>query len=140
MTPFIVYLPNGKILRSGVCQKETFDLQAEKGELVLNSSADPRKSYVVDGKVLALPDPPGVDFEFDYDNKQWVLNIQLAESKVRFQRDQLLASGPDRINQLWWGSMTTEQENSWVAYRQALLDITKQAGYPTEIDWPVKPE
>ena len=27
----------------------------------------------------------------------------------------------------------------WVSYRQALRDITDQAGFPTEIVWPDKP-
>lgn len=28
---------------------------------------------------------------------------------------------------------------AWVAYRQALRDISTQPGFPTSIDWPVKP-
>ena len=27
----------------------------------------------------------------------------------------------------------------WATYRQALRDITSQAGFPTTIDWPVEP-
>ena len=33
-------------------------------------------------------------------------------------------------------TMTAEQ----IAYRQALRDITGQAGFPTDITWPTKPE
>ena len=40
----------------------------------------------------------------------------------------------------WWGvsdrTMTTEQ----AAYRQALRDIPSQAGFPTNVTWPTKPE
>ena len=40
----------------------------------------------------------------------------------------------------WWAlsdrTMTAEQ----TAYRQALRDITDQAGFPTNITWPTKPE
>lgn len=140
MTPFIVYLANGKILRSGVCQKETFDLQAGEGEAVLALSADPNTNYVVDGEVITLPEKPGEFFEFDYEQKQWIFNSDLATARVKFVRDQLLAEGPDRINPLWWGSMTAEQQQSWTDYRQSLLDITKQPGYPAEVTWPVKPE
>jgi hypothetical protein len=32
--------------------------------------------------------------------------------------------------------MTSEQ----TAYRQALRDITAQAGFPTNVTWPTKPE
>ena len=53
---------------------------------------------------------------------------------VRFMRDTLIASTdvwalPDR-------TMTAEQ----TAYRQALRDITNQAGFPENITWPVKAE
>ena len=62
---------------------------------------------------------------------------QSAESKaseVRQQRDNLLAA-----TDVWALSdrtMTAEQ----TAYRQALRDITDQAGFPEDITWPTKPE
>jgi hypothetical protein len=28
----------------------------------------------------------------------------------------------------------------WATYRQALRDITKQSGFPTNVTWPIKPE
>lgn len=39
----------------------------------------------------------------------------------------------------WWavGDRTMTQEQ--IDYRQALRDITDQAGYPTDITWPTKP-
>jgi hypothetical protein len=30
--------------------------------------------------------------------------------------------------------------DAWSAYRQALRDVTKQAGFPEHIDWPARPE
>lgn len=52
----------------------------------------------------------------------------------RIVRDKLLAETD------WWAlsdrTMTAEQ----TAYRQALRDITDQAGFPTDITWPTKPE
>ena len=56
------------------------------------------------------------------------------ESQVRHERDYLIAS-----TDVWALSdrtMTAEQ----TAYRQALRDITGQAGFPTNITWPTKPE
>ena len=53
---------------------------------------------------------------------------------VRIVRNSLLAQTD------WWAisdrTMTAEQ----TAYRQALRDIPDQAGFPTEIIWPTKPE
>jgi len=55
------------------------------------------------------------------------------EEQVCQERDSLLAS-----TDVWALSdrtMTAEQ----TAYRQALRDITGQAGFPTDITWPTKP-
>ena len=57
----------------------------------------------------------------------------VTEEQVRQERDELLTS-----TDVWALSdrtMTAEQ----TAYRQALRDITGQAGFPTNITWPTKP-
>ena len=55
-----------------------------------------------------------------------------AEANVRSERDSLLQETD------WWAvsdrTMTAEQ----TAYRQALRDITSQAGFPFSITWPTK--
>ena len=59
--------------------------------------------------------------------------MPLTPKEVRQERDQLLAA-----TDTWALSdrtMTAEQ----TAYRQALRDITSQAGFPTNITWPQEP-
>jgi hypothetical protein len=56
------------------------------------------------------------------------------------KRNQLLAESdwtqlPDAR-----AAMGAEKAAEWDAYRQALRDITDQSGYPSEINWPVKPQ
>ena len=58
---------------------------------------------------------------------------------VREQRDKLLSESVDRINSIWWESMTDEQKAAWRTYRQALLDITEQGSDIDTITWPKKP-
>lgn len=63
---------------------------------------------------------------------------QLAE-RARARRNQLLAESdwtqlPDAR-----AAMGAEKAVEWDTYRQALRDITTQAGFPAEIVWPVKP-
>jgi len=62
-------------------------------------------------------------------------------TEVRAERDSLLASKVDRLvsNPLRWASMSAETQASWVTYRQALLDIPQQAGFPRTVSWPVAP-
>lgn len=35
--------------------------------------------------------------------------------------------------------LTDEKRDAWRTYRQALRDVPTQAGFPLEIQWPVKP-
>ena len=65
-----------------------------------------------------------------------------AAAQVRMERDNILATVVDPIvsNPLRWADMTVEKQAEWAAYRTALLDITGQAGFPTDITWPTKPE
>jgi len=61
-------------------------------------------------------------------------DINAEKNLNRIVRDKLLAT-----TDVWALSdrtMTAEQ----MAYRQALRDITDQAGFPTDITWPTKPE
>ena len=57
-----------------------------------------------------------------------------APANVRRQRDALLAETDT------WGLADFPATAEQTAYRQALRDITAQAGFPTDITWPTKPE
>ena len=60
---------------------------------------------------------------------------------VRSTRDNTLADEVDPIvsNPLRWGGMTAEKQAAWTAYRQALLDVPQQSGFPHNVAWPMKP-
>ena len=38
-----------------------------------------------------------------------------------------------------WETMSPEEQQVWKDYRQALLDITEQPGWPWNITWPLHP-
>jgi hypothetical protein len=59
------------------------------------------------------------------------------EEQIRQQRNVLLARSD--WTQLPDAQLTTEQKAEWATYRQALRDVTTQAGFPGTIDWPVAP-
>jgi hypothetical protein len=65
---------------------------------------------------------------------------KLNEMHRRMERDELLSQTVDRINPIRWATMTSEQQTQWSAYRQALLDIPTQSGFPFDVQWPTKPE
>jgi len=66
------------------------------------------------------------------------LDINILTQSVRKNRNQQLDI-IDRINPVWYASLTSEQQTDLVVYRQQLLDVPQQAGFPTEIEWPSKP-
>ena len=53
---------------------------------------------------------------------------------VRSQRDTLLSQTD------WMALSDVTMTPEWAAYRQALRDITGQAGFPYSVIWPTKPE
>ena len=53
---------------------------------------------------------------------------------IRNQRDGLLAATD------WMALSDVTMSDAWTAYRQALRDIPTQAGFPSSVTWPTKPE
>jgi len=58
---------------------------------------------------------------------------------ARERRDQLLRDTVDTINPMRWESMSPQQQDAWRSYRQALLDVPQQAGFPLSVIWPEQP-
>mgnify|MGYP003655210481 CR=1 FL=1 len=56
------------------------------------------------------------------------------DTSIRGKRDRLLAETDV------WALSDRTMSDAQTAYRQALRDITDQAGFPTDITWPTKPE
>lgn len=139
MKNFIIYNAEGKILRTGTCLDSDIRYQNGQDEYLLEGKADYATQYIENEIVVDLPTKPNGEFFFNYTTKQWEFNREVAEKKILKQRDKLLSEGPDRINPIWWNSMTPIQQQEWIYYRQALLDITDQAEYPEFVMWPQPP-
>lgn len=84
--------------------------------------------WTFSGGVFAAPPPPLID-------------PSVAATKVRTERNRLLTTRVDPMvmNSLRWADLSAEQQGQVAAYRRALLDITDQAGFPTEVSWPAVP-
>ena len=61
--------------------------------------------------------------------------------QVRATRDIKLATEVDPIagNALRWAALDADTQAAWAAYRQALLDVPAQAGFPHNVTWPEVP-
>ena len=60
-----------------------------------------------------------------------------AATAVRAERDKLIASCDWMAIKDFEGGTTVSTE--WATYRQALRDVSAQAGFPNDITWPEKP-
>lgn len=82
----------------------------------------------------------GTDFAAYVPPTQEELDAEAA-GIVRYERDQKLATEVDPIvsNPLRWGSLSDEQQLAFTVYRQNLLDIPEQEGFPHHVVWPTKP-
>lgn len=66
---------------------------------------------------------------------------EAAAQAVRAERDMKLATEVDPIagNALRWAALDADTQAAWAAYRQALLDVPTQAGFPHNVTWPEVP-
>lgn len=140
MIPYTIYNEStGEIVITGsaLAERDVSWMAGEGQKCIFECSST--FQYVSNGVVVNMPPKPSSDYIFDYTSKQWVLDLKGVEKKALAKRDQLLASGPDRVNPMWWASMTPIEQGEVSSYRQALLDITNQFGYPMDIEWPEIP-
>ena len=61
--------------------------------------------------------------------------LERASESARNQRDRLLKDSD-------WTQVSDApvDQQAWAEYRQALRDVPQQSGFPTDINWPTKPE
>jgi|LakMenE18May11ns_1017448.scaffolds.fasta_scaffold9958650_5 hypothetical protein len=108
---------------------------------VIEGSYDARTNRVVNGQVEPLPgnpSNPSLYYEFDYIAGVWKLNTELSQILSRITRNKMLED-IDRINPIWYASLNTDQQQQLIEYRQALLAVPQQSGFPETVTWPVKP-
>lgn len=81
----------------------------------------------------------GTDFAAYVAPTQAELDAALA-AEVRADRDNRLAE-VDAVagNALRWAALDADTQAVWATYRQALLDVPQQAGFPHTVTWPTKP-
>lgn len=138
MIHFIQIDSVGRILRSGSAPfRHLKDLPGANGSFrrVPHPVPDPNAFYW-DGGLVAVPAAPSSFHRFDVASRSWTLDLAQAWAAVRAQRDARLAACD-------WVTLRAQETGDpvpgrWLAYRQALRDITDQAD-PLAIVWPTPP-
>jgi len=97
------------------------------------------EGFVDDGELKAYPEPaPSIHHKFDKRTMAWYdhRSADVATAAVRRERDNLIA-------QTDWTQLpdvSSTLKSAYTEYRQALRDVTKQSGFPYNVEWPSKPE
>jgi hypothetical protein len=126
---------NGKLIR--VVQTSNIDEQLLDLEDYIEGSYLPDEYYVANKLPVKIPSKPSAYYYFDYDTKEWVLNIDLVKLDILSKRSKLLYASD--WTQIPNNPLTTEQQAVWATYRQELRDIPQQSGYPFNVIWPTPP-
>lgn len=86
------------------------------------------------------PKPSNGAYAYKFENNnQWIIDIEQTEIIVRQMRNTALES-LDKINPVWYSTLNTQQQTELQQYRQALLDVPQQTGFPESVSWPQKPD
>jgi hypothetical protein len=59
---------------------------------------------------------------------------------ARHRRNKYLGMYVDNVNPIRWESLTQQQKDELISYRQSLLDVPQQPGFPNTINWPTPPQ
>jgi len=99
---------------------------------------------------------PGAEWVLRGDELDWLSTDipQPSDAEIEAEVARLIAEQPAKEARAKRNHLLTESDwvtiratdtgtpvpTDWQTYRQALRDITAQAGFPDAIEWPVKPE
>ncbi len=91
-----------------------------------------------------VEEPPVFNQEAGRWEQVWAVRDLSAEqlaAKQTMLAEQVRADRNTRLAESDWTQLADAPGNreAWIAYRQALRDITAQPGFPWEIDWPAPP-
>jgi hypothetical protein len=86
-------------------------------------------------KVMATEVLPKPSAAHKWDGNEWVVDPTAVATQARAQRNALLQQSD-------WTQVADApvDQAAWATYRQGLRDITAQAGFPENINWPTRPE
>jgi len=75
-----------------------------------------------------------------YPSETYEVTLVVTEVEVRAERDKrLLEMDALLCNPIRWGLFDDTTQAEWATYRQALLDVPQQDGFPNTVTWPDKP-
>lgn len=119
---------DGSILRCITTTADNIAANIPSGYSSIEGSSHPKKHVVTSGSIVSKSDSDITAYD-----------TLKASNVVRAERDRLLSVDIDTLNPIRWNALSSTKQTEWATYRQALLDIPDQAGFPNSVTWPTKP-
>lgn len=139
MKEFTILNQNGKILRSGVCQDEAFEAQAnEPGEVVVEGNYSMFEYYFKNNEFQKIPPKPSKLHVWDENECIWKATKPYTLEQVRTIRNAKLRTSDWTDTVSAQTRLSAEELQAWQNYRQALRDITNNLDLDNVV-WPVPP-
>ena len=136
MKHLVYYDAHGCILRqTGLPDGMEPEVGQREKYLVFDDYPDCTDKYVANGNLVSRPAQPSPSHCWNWNTKQWTLDLTLVEQQARTQRARLLLASD-------WTQLPDvplDTKAAWADYRQALRDVPAQPSFPTEITWPTPP-
>jgi hypothetical protein len=140
MIDYAFYLASGEYIQTGATMEPITEGDIPDGCGVYYGAVNTAEQYhsITSDSPVDMPAKPGVNYKFDFVTYTWVEDLTQVRTAVLARRQQLLADSD-------WTDTVSAQTRlgatyaTWQLYRQALRDITSQAGYPITIEWPTAP-
>lgn len=140
---YTIYDPITGQIQSTITGSSASDLALNlQGKTYIEGNFDDKHYYILDGAAHPKAADPSDNlnkYSFDHTAKTWVIDVPATERLARNYRNVLLGL-VDKINPVWWASLSTTQQTAVSEFRSALLDVPQQSGFPSDITWPTKPD
>ena len=120
---------------------------------ILNSSTKIVKNISLTDSLEGINLPEGEELAPRHDGEigwRWngddweVPQVEISYDKkslgVRRLRDFKLIHDVDKYTPIRWSLLNNEQQQKVIEYRQALLDVPQQEGFPDNVTWPEIPD
>ena len=117
--------------------REVSSYHAEEGSALNNCPTGFAVDSVTVDDILSQPPSLFINGSLVEDSARITEDL---ENQTRFERDNLLKNVDEvTSNPLRWAELTSDKQAEWSTYRQALLDVPQQSGFPHDITWPTAP-
>ena len=120
MKRFVIYNNEGKILRTGSCPDDMFDIQRGDNELIVEGTANDATQHVVDGVILDKPDLTTAE------------QTAIGMLEIRQIRDLILADTD--WTQLPDSPLAEGKKIEWQEYREKLRNLPSENEDILDID------